>query len=113
MEPTREDKAVLTLKILGKEYTIGCATHHQLALQHSALYLDAKMKDIRDQHHVVGLDRIAVMAALHIAHELLTVHHERDLYIQHTQGKIQEFEARIERALDASLMQQPSEALVK
>ena len=42
-------------------------------MREAAAYLDAKMREIRDAGKVVGHERIAIMAALNIAHELLTL----------------------------------------
>jgi len=61
----------LSVKILDKEFLIACPEDEELSLRTSAQYLDRKMKEIRDAGKVVGMDRIAVMAALNIAHELL------------------------------------------
>jgi len=63
-------KAV-TIKILGKEYLISCTDDERGDLVSAADYLDDKMREIRDAGKVIGTDRIAVMAALNIAHELL------------------------------------------
>ena len=60
----------VSLNIMGKDYKIACAKEEQKALQESAQLLDQKMHEIRDTGKVVGPDRIAVMAALNIAHEL-------------------------------------------
>lgn len=68
---TSKKKSVIDLKILGKEYKLGCEPGLEPSLIKAAQYLDYKMREIRDQHHVVGLDKIAVLAALHITHELL------------------------------------------
>jgi cell division protein ZapA len=61
----------VTVRILEKEYRIGCPKEEQESLQETARYLNKKMKEIRDANNVVGTDRVAVMAALNIAHELL------------------------------------------
>ncbi len=58
------------IRVLGKEYRIACTEEERNDLLESARYLDQKMREIRDTGRVVGLDRIAVMAALNIAHEL-------------------------------------------
>ncbi len=58
------------IKILGKEYRIACTPSEQADLLESARQLDEKMREVRDTGRVVGQDRIAVMAALNIAHEL-------------------------------------------
>lgn len=62
----------ITIHILDKEYLIACADDERHDLQRSADYLDKKMREIRDSGKIIGSDRIAVMAALNISHELLT-----------------------------------------
>lgn len=65
-----EAKAV-TIQILGKDYLVSCSDEEKSDLLESADYLNSKMLEIRDSGKVVGTDRVAVMAALNIAHELL------------------------------------------
>jgi len=62
----------ITIHILDKEYMISCSEEERHDLQRSADYLDTKMREIRDSGKIIGTDRIAVMAALNISHELLT-----------------------------------------
>ena len=62
----------ITIHILEKEYIIACSEDERHDLQRSADYLDNKMREIRDSGKIIGSDRIAVMAALNISHELLT-----------------------------------------
>ena len=59
------------VKILGKDYQVACPPGQQEALVESASYLDAQMANIRQNGKVIGLERIAVMAALNISYELL------------------------------------------
>ena len=63
--------AHVTVKILEKEYNVACPIDEKAALLASAEFLNSKMREIRDSGKVVGLDRVAVMAALNIANELL------------------------------------------
>ncbi len=62
----------ITIHILDKEYMIACDEDERHDLQRSADFLDTKMREIRDSGKIIGSDRIAVMAALNISHELLT-----------------------------------------
>lgn len=62
----------ITIHIMDKDYMIACQEEERQDLQRSAEYLDSKMREIRDSGKIVGTDRIAVMAALNISHELLT-----------------------------------------
>ncbi|RLA43482.1 MAG: cell division protein ZapA [Gammaproteobacteria bacterium] len=61
----------VTVKILDKEYQVACPKEQQGELTVSAKYLDKQMRTIRDSGKVIGLERIAVMAALNLSHELL------------------------------------------
>jgi cell division protein ZapA len=56
---------------MDKEYVVACAYDERSALLDAAEFLNARMREIRDTGKVVGLDRIAVMAALNLAHEFL------------------------------------------
>ena len=62
----------ITVNILDKEYLIACEDEERHDLIRSADFLDKKMREIRDNGKVIGSDRIAVMAALNISHELLS-----------------------------------------
>jgi cell division protein ZapA len=63
--------AHVTVRILEKEYQVACPASEKSALLASADLLNKKMREIRDTGKVVGLDRVAVMAALNLANELL------------------------------------------
>ena len=61
----------VTVNILDKEYQVSCPEEQQPELIVSASYLDKQMRSIHETGKVIGLERIAVMAALNISHELL------------------------------------------
>ena len=61
----------IKVKILDKEYLVACPPEEESALKASAKHLSDKMSEIRRSGKVVGIDRIAVMAGLNIAHEAL------------------------------------------
>lgn len=67
------DFAHVTIRILEKEYHVACPAEEKASLVASAELLNAKMREIRDSGKVVGLDRVAVMAALNLANELIKV----------------------------------------
>ena len=66
--------AHVTVRILEKEYHVACPAEEKTDLLASAELLNHKMREIRDSGKVVGLDRVAVMAALNLANELLKAH---------------------------------------
>jgi len=63
--------AHVSVRILEKEYQVACPASERTDLLDSAEVLNERMREIRDSGKVVGLDRIAVMAALNMANELL------------------------------------------
>jgi cell division protein ZapA len=66
------DSKGLQINIMGREFRVACPEEEQKGLLEAVEYLNRKMQDIRSGGKVVGLERIAIMAALNIAHELLT-----------------------------------------
>jgi len=68
----------VTVNILGREYQATCPEGREAELIASASYLDEQMRSIRESGKVVGLERIAVMAALNISHELLRASERAD-----------------------------------
>jgi len=61
----------VTVSICDKEYKVACPSGEKTALLESAEYLDEKMREIRESGNIIGAERIAVIAALNITHELL------------------------------------------
>ncbi len=72
-----ETDAQVSVRILDKEYQVACPASERTDLLDSAEVLNNKMREIRDSGRIVGLDRIAVMAALNMANDLLHAQ-ERD-----------------------------------
>jgi len=66
-----EHTTQVSVRILDKEYQVACPASERTNLLDSAEILNAKMREIRDGGRVVGLDRIAVMAALNMANDLI------------------------------------------
>jgi cell division protein ZapA len=63
--------AQVSVRILDKEYQVACPAEERTDLLDSAEILNNKMREIRDSGRIVGLDRIAVMAALNMANDLI------------------------------------------
>ena len=61
---------VITIKVLDRDYTVGCPTEQEQSLQAAAKLLDKQMRDIQGNNKTVSLERVAVLAALNIAHDL-------------------------------------------
>jgi cell division protein ZapA len=73
------DKAkALDVNIMGRSYKVTCPDEEREALLQAVAYLDQKMAEIKSGGRVANVERIAVMAALNIAHELLEARAQRD-----------------------------------
>jgi len=66
------DPKGLQINVMGREFRVACPENEQKELLEAVEYLNKKMLEIRDHGKVIGIERIAIMAALNIAHELLT-----------------------------------------
>jgi cell division protein ZapA len=62
----------LQVSIMGRDFRVACPDDEQAGLLEAVDYLNKKMLEIRDAGKVIGIERIAIMAALNIAHEMLT-----------------------------------------
>ncbi len=91
--------AHVNVKILEKEYQIACPAEERKSLIDSAELLNGKMREIRDSGKVVGLDRIAVMAALNMANELLAANVVTGNIESNAKLKVREMRERVETAL--------------
>jgi len=68
-----EGPKTIEVNLLGRTYRVACDDDERDALMQAVAYLDAKMNEIHKAGKVMGAERIAVMAALNVAHELLSV----------------------------------------
>lgn len=70
----------LTFKFLDKEYRIGCPEDEKANLKASAELLNQKLDETRQQGSVIGAERIAIMTALNMCHEIL---HNQPIITEH------------------------------
>ena len=97
---THQDQARVSVRIMDKEYVVACPYDERSALLDAAEFLNARMREIRDSGKVVGLDRIAVMAALNLAHEFLKGK-DRETKLDNGVGhRVRALRERIEGALE-------------
>jgi cell division protein ZapA len=89
----------VSVRILEKEYQVACPVEERSALLDAAELLNGKMREIRDGGNVMGVDRIAVMAALNLANELLSIRGRDNTADSGLTGKIRQLRERVESAL--------------
>jgi cell division protein ZapA len=89
----------IKINILDKEYMVACPEGEETALKASARHLSNKMKDIRSGGKVVGMDRIAVMAGLNLAHEAIELGTGSSDLSKLAGKRLNKLNARIEKTL--------------
>ena len=104
-KPVKEPKGV-TITVMGREFRVAAPDGEERELLASVDFLNKKMREIRDTGKVVGNERIAIMAALNIAHEHMqkpatrsTKASNTDLDVDFARGRINAFEDIIEKAI--------------
>lgn len=96
----------LDVTIMGHPYKLACRAGEEEALQQAVAYLDDKMCAIRDAGKVKGNDRIAVMAALGIAAEMLSTKSSDGPFANMTLAEVNQRIAAMHEVLDTALAPQ-------
>ena len=94
-----EAAKTIEISILGRNYKIACKDGEREALLEAVSYLDGKMNEIKNAGKVSGADRIAVMAALNIAHEFLSIKLGNGFDIGQAKRRISMIEAKLDEVL--------------
>ena len=90
----------VTIHILGREYQIACPPEEEEALRKSARYLDRQMEEVRNRGSSLGYEKIAVLAALNITHDLL----QKDSLVNDSEHDALREIVQIEKKIDAALL---------
>lgn len=90
----------VTVRIVDKEYQVACQAEEVDELVASARHLDKQMRAIRETGKVLGLDRMAVMAALNITHEFLRMQANQSTLSRDADQRIADLLGRVTKTLD-------------
>ncbi|MCB5160926.1 cell division protein ZapA [Marinomonas algarum] len=89
------DKPTVTVAILGQSYKINCPKGHEADLKEAAEYLNNQMREIKASGKIVGLEKIAVLAALNITHDMLS----NQKYARANEQQLRELTSQLDSAL--------------
>jgi len=89
----------VAVSILDREFLIGCTPEERPGLLAAASYLDGKMREMRGASRTQSLDRIAVLAALNMAHELLLARSDTESRSNVVAQHLQALRAKLDAAL--------------
>ncbi len=97
-----KDNKPISVTIMGEEYLVACSPEEQEGLVASARYLSEKMKEIRASGRVLTAERIAVMAALNITHDMLQLREKGESEAVRLTRRLKTVREKVEAALAAS-----------
>jgi len=92
----------VNILILGREYQISCPPEEEESLRKSARYLDKQMEQVKSRGTSLAYEKIAVLAALNITHDLMKINQAADTSQYDAQRDIRELEKKIDAVLVAS-----------
>lgn len=95
------DKAVdpVTLRLIDREFLIACAEEERDGLLDASVYLDRKMRELRANAKTTGFERLAVLAAISVTHELMTLRKQHDGQQQRVGDGLAALRMKLEAAL--------------
>jgi len=89
----------VTINILDREFLIGCTPEERAGLLAAASYLDGRMREVRGASRTQSIDRVAVLAALNMAHELLQAKNNSESQSNVVAQQLQVLRAKLDAAL--------------
>lgn len=89
----------VTVRIVDREYRVVCSPDQRRTLMESALFLDQQMREIRDSGKVSSMDKIAVMAALNLAEEVLRLRQSVVDRREKVDARVRDLADRLDRAM--------------
>lgn len=92
----------VSINILGREYQISCPPAEEEALRKSAKFLDKQMESVKSRGSTLAYEKVAVMAALNICHELLQKNQQSEESENTSLERIKKLQDKIDVALHAS-----------
>ena len=94
------DKTVTaSIEILGKIYPVRCPESEAASLQMAAKMLNQKMAEVQESGKAINLERIAIITALNMAHQLLQIDSQKNSVMQRINHRLQQLQIRVDNAL--------------
>jgi cell division protein ZapA len=91
----------VNIRVLDREYTVGVDADERDSLIAAAKLLDARMREIRGANRMAAIDRIAVLAALNLAHELQQLRDDRGRQDRELTRTLEDLQQKLESAVAA------------
>ena len=95
---SKKEANTLDIVLMGREYRVACAPEEREALQSAVAFVDEKMRELGEKTKSTG-ERLAVMTALNLAHELLSIKLRGGFDMQEFRRRIGSMQARLDEAM--------------
>jgi len=92
----------VSVRLLDREYTVGVEPEERDSLMAASRLLDMRMREIRGSNRMAAVDRVAVLAALNMAHELQQLRDENARQASALQQTLADLNRRLDRAIDGA-----------
>ena len=89
----------VSVRILDREYTVGVSPDERSGLMAAAKLLDSRMREVRGSNRMAAVDRVAVLAALNLAHELQQLRDEQHARNRDVERTLQDLHRKLDSAL--------------
>jgi cell division protein ZapA len=96
-----DENNLISVKLLDREYSIRCPENQEQSLQEAARYLDEQMQVVRQSGTITSADRVAIVAALNLTHELFQLRKQKSQYVDEVRDRVQTLQNKIENFLAA------------
>jgi cell division protein ZapA len=97
-----QENNLITVKILEREYTVRCPKQEEKPLQEAARYLDEQMRVVRQSGTITSTDRVAIVTALNLTHELFQLRKQKNEYVDEVRDRVKKLQNKIENSLVAT-----------
>ena len=91
----------VSVRLLDREYTVGVVPDERESLMAAAKLLDSRMRDVRGSNRMAAVDRVAVLAALNLAHELQQLRTEGEQRDREMARRIEDLQRKLDGLIDA------------
>lgn len=96
------EDGVISVKILDRTYSVKCSSDERVSLQQAAAFVDEKMNMVRQSATMMHVERVAVVTALNLAHELLQIKNQKSEYVDEVRKRVCTLQDKIENFLETS-----------
>lgn len=98
-QAARDKKEVVTIQLMDRTLQIKTTADKAEELRKAAGLLNSKMREVRDSKQATGNERVALMAGLNLAYELVATQKQKDLYLESISGRIKNLQERLDDSL--------------